>query len=422
MTGMKRRALLAFVVAALIAVLLLRAREPSPESAATAAPAAPVRAAAPHAAADTAGPKTAAARHPAPPSAPSAAPATSAPDGGAAASGNPAVFAGIVGFHNSFALSKALSLNAEAADQYLDKLCEQSRKLAEAPQFHDAGAGASDAAAYMAPRMDYEHPLENPPGALHLADDLRARISSYAADWPARISAADLAGLDFSWLGELARFDHWTVLSEGRLRDLPVDNALFYPIPNYSSLMAWAKLRYALGLRRGDAPAAAAEVRHLAELIRSQRLLISEMVSIWLLKADVRAREAAAASGADLAGWDPLDPAQLDRQRRGSFASMYFTYPGVREETLRKASGCMPAPCSALIEGVVAARSFGSFASRDNLPLIRELYASNGCEPALLERIGAARELDPGEALELAADDLPAQIAKHLGESSEWAR
>jgi hypothetical protein len=339
------------------------------------------------------------------------APAAISPDAGSSGSANPAVFAGIVGFQNSFAVSKALSLNADAAEANLDKLCDEARK---APLLH--GEGGADAADFMAPRMDYEAPLDKPPGALHLPDELRSRISSYGAEWPTRISAADLAGLDFGWLTELAQFDRWTVLTAGRLREVPAGNALYYPIPNYSSLMHWAKLRLALGLRRGDAVSAAAEVRHLVKLIRSQRLLISEMVSIAMLRSDVRAREVAAAARADLTGWEAIDPVMLDSQRRASFASMYFTYPGVREETLRKASHCMPSPCSALIEGVVAARSYGRFGARDNLPLIRELYAANGCEPAMLERMDAARELDPGEALELAVDDLPEQIAKHLNE------
>ena len=173
--------------------------------------------------------------------------------------------------------------------------------------------------------------------------------------------------------------------------------------------------RFALALRRGDLPAASAEVRHLADLIRSQQLLISELVAILIYKNDARARAVAASAGADLSGWDALDVDQLDRQRSATFASMYFTYPGVDAETVKKAADCMPSPCSALIEGASANRSFGSFGTADNLQLVRELSAARGCEPALLDLVVGARELPAGEAVEMAAKDLDGQIAKYLG-------
>ena len=54
--------------------------------------------------------------------------------------------------------------------------------------------------------------------------------------------------LDFSWMQALQGFDHWTVLSAGRLRDFKPDNVFQFPIPNYLSLMVWSKLRYAVAV------------------------------------------------------------------------------------------------------------------------------------------------------------------------------
>lgn len=104
--------------------------------------------------------------------------------------------AGIVELHNSFAIGKALSENAAAAEARVDELCEKSRRVRK----HEAPAGGADAAEFMASGMDYEKPLDQPPGSLHLPDDLRNRIRSYGDAWLQRITDADLAGLDFFWL------------------------------------------------------------------------------------------------------------------------------------------------------------------------------------------------------------------------------
>jgi hypothetical protein len=314
------------------------------------------------------------------------------------ADADPAMFGGIIELHNSFDVAKALSDNAAAAEARVDELCEKSRRLRQ----RSAPSGGADAAEFMAPRTDYEKPLDQPPGALHLPDEVRDRIRSYGDAWLQRITDADLQELDFSWLPQLARFDRWTVLTAGRLRDYKPDNVFWFPIPNYSSLMAWSKLRYALALRRGDMPAASDEVRHLAQLIRSQQLLIAELVAINLEKLDPQA-----------------DVADLALRRQVEVASVYFGYPEVSPATVRKAIACAPAPCSALIDAAAANRSLAQYASTDNLALLRQLAADDGCESPLFDRISGGRELPAGEAVESAADGLSGAIAKWLDERSE---
>jgi len=267
----------------------------------------------------------------------------------------------------------------------------------------------------MAPLMDYEPPLDKPPGRLHLRADLAERLSSYGREWPVRITDADLTGLDFGWLVELGQHDHWTLLGAGRLRDLPPDNLFTEAIPNYEHLMYWAKLRYALAFRRSDLTAAVGEVRHLAMLVHSQGLLIAESVAIAMGRFEARAREVAAVYGTDVSWWNAPAADQLDRQRQAAFASIYFSYPGVSEATLRKAAGCAPSPCMMLVEGATANRSFGEYAASDNLALIESLLERYSCEPAVLQRIRQSRELPAGEALEGLRDDLGEQIASNLG-------
>jgi len=266
----------------------------------------------------------------------------------------------------------------------------------------------------MAPLIDYEMPLHDPPGRLHLPDDLTGRIRAYDADWISRITDRDLAGFDFSWLPALAQFDHWSVLGAGRLRDYKPGDFFREPIPNYLSLQLWSKLRYALGLRRGDLAAASAEVRHLADLLRTQGILIAEMIAVALYRLDARARDAAAAAGFDVSAWVAPDPDQLLRHRETMFAGMFFTYPGVDSETVKKAVECLPSPCPALLEGVGANHAFGAYGSSDNLQLVRELALKHGCEEAIMERAVLSAQLRAGDAFEIFNSEIDAQIPKHM--------
>jgi hypothetical protein len=301
----------------------------------------------------------------------------------------------LISMGQSLALGEALAKNAANADKYVDKLCSETAKLKQHPAMPDNAGTKADAAAFMAPRMDYEKPLDQPPGSLHLPDELRAKLRG--ADWLSKITDEDLAGRDFAWMAALAQFDHWSYLGAGRLRDLPDPDALHGSIPNYSSLMGWSRLRYALALRQGDSAAASAEVRHLADLIATQGLLISQMVAVAIYRLD---------SSADLEG--------LQKTRDLSFASMYFAYPGVDPETVRKAMGCSLSPCVALAEAAAMNKSFASAAASDNLSLVNQLAAEKGCEPALFTRINGTHEMITSEALNVLGDDLPLDIPRRL--------
>src|SRR5712692_5285667 len=226
------------------------------------------------------------------------------PDAGpaaqAAAAGNPALFGKLVSLGQSFSLAEALSKNAAAAERHLEKLCEETRKLRSKPALPESPSRDRDAAEFMAPLIDYEKPLDDPPGLLHLPEELSKRVAGYGSDWPLRIDERDFGSLDFTWMAQLRQFDHWTVLAFGRLRDVPADNIMRDPIPNYLSLLLWSKLRLAMALRRGDAAAASSDVRHLADLIRSQDILIAEMIALALYRIDAHARTFAAAAGTGL--------------------------------------------------------------------------------------------------------------------------
>jgi hypothetical protein len=327
--------------------------------------------------------------------------------------GDAALFGPLVALGQGLALGEALGKNAENAERYLDRLCDENRKLHDHPVALREPGNEHDAAEFLAPLIDYEKPLDEPHGRLHLAAELSERLASYGPDWPGRITDRDLAGLDFSWLPALAPFDHWSLLGAGRLRDVPPGNSFADPIPSYVSLRQWSQLRYALARRRGDLVQASAEVHHLADLTRSQGILIAEMTAVAMLRLDEHAMQMAGAAGYDVSGWTPPDVEQFGLYRRMEFASVYFTYPGVSAETVRKAVGCMPSPCSALLEGAAANRSFGKYGTTDNLALLGELFTARGCEAPSLARVLRSRELLAPEVLsEGLPEDLEGRIPK----------
>jgi len=330
---------------------------------------------------------------------------------------DPALFGKLVTLGQGLELGEELAKNARMADEYVDRLCEEGNKLHEHPALPDGSSRDSDAADFMAPLVDYEKPIDDPPGRLHLADALAERLKSYGNDWPMKISDADLEGLDFGWMTTLRRFDHWSLFGAGRLREQSVDKFFDLPIPNYSSLRLWSRLRLAAAFRRGDFAQASSDVRHLADLIRTQDIPIPEMIAVAMYRLDARAREVAVGRGIDVAGWPQPDLEQLDRHRQTVLASLNFTYPGVRPETVRKAVACMPSPCPALIEGAGANRTFGAYGAVNNLDLVSDLAREHGCESASLDRARRTRELVPSEVLDFAAEDIGGRIPKFLSAS-----
>jgi hypothetical protein len=293
---------------------------------------------------------------------------------------------------------EALAGNARNAERYVDRLCEDARSLRERPPLRVVLSRERDAAPFLAPLVDSAQPR------LRLGEALRARLRSYGADWPARITDEDVAGLDFRWMRALAPFDHWSLLGAGRFRDSPALHFFDGPFPEYGILVEWSKLRYAVALRRHDGAAASTEVRHLADLVRTQSTMLAEMIAVALYRLDSRACEAFVATRQDVCGSRQPDLDQMERYRRSTFASIYFAYPGVAPATVRRAASCMPSPCPALIEAAAGNRAFGAFATPDNLPLTIELTRSFGCDGALLDRAAHGRRMPAAEAAKALAE------------------
>lgn len=336
-----------------------------------------------------------------------------APDSGAADGGLDPVrgFAKAVEAGEALTVQELLDKNAKEADQYVDRFCEQAGKFRDGgvPQSHFSGE--RDAAPYLTRQIDFERPLDLPPGLLHLPAALQARLQGYGADWLTKIVPQDWQGLDFSWLKQLDQFDYWSALGAGPLRAYPVGNVLYEPIPNFTSVRYWVKLRYALGFARGDVAQASVEVRHLADLMRSQGLLVSELNAMMIYRNDAQARAAAASASIDVSNWPAMDPALTQAWGKMAWASGRFALPGVSEATMRKAATCMPSPCSGLVEGLGLGRSLGGYATADDMSVVTDLGAQAGCEADMISRAGAAHPVSPAEALMVLSDDLSKYFA-----------
>jgi hypothetical protein len=410
---------LAGAALALLAVvaLLLYLLRPSPAPQQTAAALAPETERAPPQQQPAAPSPSITAAAPVRPAAPAPQRPQPAPTQATGADGGPEareLFGGLVRLGQGFTLGESLARNAENADKYLDRFCDKSKKLHEKPPLQQHPGDQRDAAAFMAPLMDYEKPLDNPPGRLHLSPALKQSFDRYGTDWLTRISDEDLAPLDFTWMEQLLEFDHWSLLGAGRLKDTPMTVAMTFPLPNYVVLQYWVKLRLALSLRRGDFAASAAQIRHLADLTDSQGLLIAKMIAVALYKIEAGARARAMMAGYDVSGWPASDVQQLDLVRPLAFSAMYFTYPGVSPQTLRKAVACMSSPCTALAEGVGANRSFGAYAASDNLELVVQLAQERGCERELFDRSAKSAEVSAAEALESTGIDSGLDVGGQL--------
>ncbi|MFT3840826.1 MAG: hypothetical protein QM723_27805 [Myxococcaceae bacterium] len=283
--------------------------------------------------------------------------------------------------------------NAAEAEKEIDRFCDENKKVKSAHLFPDAG-GTRDAAIFMLNRIDWEDDVR-PKGTLHLPEPLRKHIRTAGADWPTALSADDLAGLDFSWLRELQQYDTWSVASFGPLRD---DRPLAFassPIPNYVSLMEWAKLRFVRAFVDGDLASADAEVRHLAALIESQGIVIADAIAVAVMRIDAQARAAAVAAGRDFGSWAQVDDGEAASYRRVSLSGPYFFAPGVSEAVVKKAHGCLANPCSALAEGLGMQLSFAPYSDGSTRALVEGYAQQSGCSQSLLDRV---RQSPPMEA------------------------
>lgn len=276
-----------------------------------------------------------------------------------------------------------LRANAAAAERYVDRYCEEARPLAAARAFSPSPR-TRDAALYLGVRTDWE---DGRVGLLHLPGSLTGRMRDPPQAWRS-LGAADLAGLDFSWMRELLAYDFWSLSADGPLDAESRAPALAAPLPDFVLLQSWAKLRLVKGRAEGDLAQATLEVRHLGSLIASTGTFLGELIRAALYGLE-------RAVWAD-AGLQPPDPppsaAEALRQRHALFAGVYFLYPGVPRAVRERALGCIPTRCSALQEAVTMVSAMRE-AAPEAPDVLDWLLAQAPCDPALAARMARAPPL-----------------------------
>jgi hypothetical protein len=288
-------------------------------------------------------------------------------------------------------LSEWLKENAAEAEKNVDEFCADAKKLEHLPPM-PSGAD-HDASSFLTVRLDWEE-NSRPNGLLHLPEALEQRVQSYGIGWPVAITDDDLAGLDFSWMSELQKYDHWDLLAEGPLREYREADFYRAPIPNFRELFLWAKLRIARAARIGDFAAASADIHQLVALLRTTQTVVADMVSVQLLNIE---RVGFSAEGGRVPDGLAVAEDDTDLERHVGRAAMYFFFPGVSPEVMKKAYECNKRfRCAPLFDGLGARVT--SLADESE-PLLSMIDAA-GCSAEQTRWIRNARPRGPAAFLE----------------------
>ncbi|MGC4115520.1 MAG: hypothetical protein QM765_13140 [Myxococcales bacterium] len=294
-----------------------------------------------------------------------------------------------------------LDRRSEEARKALAPFLHERALLAEEPFFRQHAGG--DAGPYLNPRLHWD--LASTAGELRVDLSILNDLSKLGKDWATKGRGSARPRLDTSWMRRLHGFGYWELTNGGPLASGGTHQALGWPSPSATSLMAWAKLRLMEGLdREGDLAEAVADVRHLAWLVYSTEAYLSRFAAD-LLSLESRACEVAAAEGRPSAACAPMTRAQLDRFNYVVLQSLALgqaaTPPEVFEAAFSAGEDAV-GRCSGLLnatERAEALRSIGPGEFRDFIRRVEaEISAGKGCRFAVVrayrERTDSRRLLD----------------------------
>ena len=108
---------------------------------------------------------------------------------------------------------------------------------------------------------------------------------------------------DTAWMTTVHQYDHW----EFAHSDPPTDE-IEPPTPGFSILAHWAAVHLRRGIHDGNPAAAAADVRHIAQLLISTEDKIAAQVAKGILDMEAQAHAHISAAGVPVEGWEPVSP------------------------------------------------------------------------------------------------------------------
>lgn len=251
---------------------------------------------------------------------------------------------------------KYLSLSPEQNLTRMQKWIDEDAELLSKNSFFmkDSG-GTKDASAFLNPLVSWNKIDDFPgvKGKLLLPEELNQLLTSSQNFTQLKIQWKKM-NLDFSWLTELQKYDHWSYDQSGPAYDESKEYKIIVaPTPEYSELQSWSKLRLLLGRDRGDLTAAFREVRQLAQLVMTHETLLSSMVAIAIMGLESKMyKELDKKSQSQI---DSKDLISLDlhyRARRFYFAVSSFTDLRLTPEVFKHFNSYKVGACHKIQEGI----------------------------------------------------------------------
>lgn len=163
-----------------------------------------------------------------------------------------------------------------------EKLIHEDEAILKNNEIFRGSRGTSDAGPFLNGKVHWEIGELHHQGSLVLPEFLKKEMNK---DWAIKKPLFKKMGLDFGWMKELLKYDHWN--PEEHSPAYPDGKKYLtysFPVPSYRDLMTWAKLRLLYGKEQKDIQSAFKEVRHLARLIWTNDYLVSSMVTLNMLK------------------------------------------------------------------------------------------------------------------------------------------
>lgn len=243
--------------------------------------------------------------------------------------------------------------------QHLDAIMEDAKVLSKSDLFNRGTRGTSDAAPFLNPKIPWElgggevspAQLTLPPAVSEIAN-FNTNFMEARPDWKT-------LNLDFSWMQELRQFDTWSFDLHGpKFGSGEMYSLARAPVPSYSTLIVWSKLRLLKGREDGDVLSALQEVRQLGLLSLSSENLVGAMTALAILKNETRFLESLPEPTRAKVAWSPLSHDELDRAKRFLFAGASFVDARLSDEVFERLSRLTPGLCQRVQEGLYSALTF----------------------------------------------------------------
>ncbi|MFL5784829.1 MAG: hypothetical protein ACJ76H_09485 [Bacteriovoracaceae bacterium] len=223
--------------------------------------------------------------------------------------------------------------------KYQDKFLAD-RALLKDISFFRGSKGTADAGPYLNPLLT----------TLAISKDLQRELQN--RNWVAFEPDFKKLALDFSWMKELHKYDYWAPdFNNPAIDPKKHPNISSLPLPEYSHLISWARLRLMHGRQTRDMKNALADVRQLARLIYTNDYLVSSMVAITILGSEGKYLQNY--NPKIWEGWKIIPQETLEAARRYHWGIAEVVDPRISDETYERLTGGNVGKCQMISEGML---------------------------------------------------------------------